>query len=691
MNTAPPAEQPLLAEIAELRARLAEAEETLRAIYSGEVDALVVQSPDGPRLFTLQGADADSNRFRGEILAQVSDAVIAVDNESRVTYFNAAAERQYGSTASEALGRCLDEIYDCRWLRPEDAAASEAALRENGQWRGENIYVKRNGEIIHVESSVVCLRERDGTQTGLLAVIRDITERKRAEAEQQRTLALLDTLIRFAPIGFCFFDLDLRFVLVNERLAEINGIPADRHVGRHVSEIVPTLAQTAQDVTRRILQTGDAVKDHEFSGETLSLPGMVRHWSESWYPIRTSVGEAIGFGVLIEEITERKRTEEALRRAQDLLKLRADDLEKTVAARTAKLRERTVELQRANTALGESEERFRQMADNVRDVFWLADAEFRHVFYVSPAYEEIWGRPCRDLAKSPQAWLEAVHPEDREQVGRAFLSIGHLELPVDCEYRVVRPDGSVRWIVDQGVPVRDNSGNVYRVAGVARDITENKQAEAKLKRVQEELLRISEREKQLIAQELHDGLCQHFAGTALMSSLLHKRLAARNDPDAGDAKYICELLNTGVHEARNLSHGLHPVQPEEGGLMSALAGLSQTVTKLFHVKCKFRCDGSVLINNPTAANHLFRIAQEAVNNAMKHGQATALVITLKEGGEGVTLSIRDNGIGIPRNWSATGMGMQIMNHRATASGATLSVRRAGKRGTVVTCTLPCCS
>jgi len=113
------------------------------------------------------------------------------------------------------------------------------------------------------------------------------------------------------------------------------------------------------------------------------------------------------------------------------------------------------------------------------------------------------------------------------------------------------------------------------------------------------------------------------------------------------------------------------------------------VTNLFHVKCTFCCDEVVLVENQTAATHLFRIAQEATNNAIKHGQASKVLITLKNDAEGVSLAIRDNGIGIPRELPATrGMGMQIMNHRAEAIGAVLVVRRAGKSGTAVTCMLP---
>src|SRR5687768_1446779 len=164
-------------ENAELRSRVEVAEETLRAIRGGEVDALII----GDQVYTLESADAASNRFRGEVLAQINEVVIAIDNESRVTYLNPAAERQYQITSSEMLGRKLEELYKHTWPDPQIESIALSEIKENGSWRGENIHIKRSGEEIHVESTVTQLRERSGEVSGLLAVIRDITDRKLQE------------------------------------------------------------------------------------------------------------------------------------------------------------------------------------------------------------------------------------------------------------------------------------------------------------------------------------------------------------------------------------------------------------------------------------------------------------------------------------------------------------------------------
>jgi PAS domain S-box-containing protein len=135
------------------------------------------------------------------------------------------------------------------------------------------------------------------------------------------------------------------------------------------------------------------------------------------------------------------------------------------------------ERKRSETALRASEERFRQLADNVTEVFWLSDPAKKEILYVSPAYEKIWGRSCQSLYKSPRAWLDAVHHDDRTRILQAALE-RQVSGNYDEQYRIVQPDGSERWIHDRAFPVRDSNGTVVRIAGVAEDITSHKQAQA---------------------------------------------------------------------------------------------------------------------------------------------------------------------------------------------------------------------
>ncbi|MFO1422770.1 MAG: PAS domain-containing protein [Candidatus Competibacteraceae bacterium] len=174
-----------------------------------------------------------------------------------------------------------------------------------------------------------------------------------------------------------------------------------------------------------------------------------------------------------------------------------DELEERVRTRTAELIavNQALEAQIAarvqvECALRDSEERFRQLTEHIREVFWVYGVAEERLLYVSPAYEEIWGQPAQSLLDRPLEWIESVHPDDRPQVRSAHLE--KLESGVfDQEYRITRPDGAVRWIWDRGFPIRDAAGHTYRIAGLAEDITMRKLAEDQLRRQQVELAKTS--------------------------------------------------------------------------------------------------------------------------------------------------------------------------------------------------------
>lgn len=147
---------------------------------------------------------------------------------------------------------------------------------------------------------------------------------------------------------------------------------------------------------------------------------------------------------------------------------------------------------RTENALRESEERFRELAGNVRDVFWMRSLDLSKVLYVSPAYEEIWARSRESLYEDARSYLAGVHPEDRARANETLAAQARCE-PFEHEYRVLRPDGTVRWVHDRGFPVRNDAGRVYRFAGIARDITDRKAAEQQHRRVADRYKALFER------------------------------------------------------------------------------------------------------------------------------------------------------------------------------------------------------
>jgi signal transduction histidine kinase len=178
-------------------------------------------------------------------------------------------------------------------------------------------------------------------------------------------------------------------------------------------------------------------------------------------------------------------------------------------------------------------------------------------------------------------------------------------------------------------------------------------------------------------------------GTALAGQVLGERLAAKSLPEAADAGKVVELVEEGITLARNLARGLYPVEMEAEGLMAAFQDLADSITKGAKVRCVFECDAPVLMHDDAAATHLYRIAQEAVRNAIQHGKPTRIGLTLSERNSLVTLTVEDDGVGVPEIAPRReGLGIRIMAHRAAMIGGSFAIEPAPTGGTIVTCSIP---
>ncbi len=210
------------------------------------------------------------------------------------------------------------------------------------------------------------------------------------------------------------------------------------------------------------------------------------------------------------------------------------------------------------------------------------------------------------------------------------------------------------------------------------------------RRLEHEIIEISEREQRRIGRDLHDGLCQYQAALACAAASLNGDLRKKNlGEEAQRADELATRLREAVAQTRDLARGLVPVQMEATGLASALEELAASVAQLHSVECQFRLFGEPPMLENAAATHLYRIAQEAINNATRHGLATIIEIFLNNDDEVTLLRVSDNGLGISKaNRSSTGMGMNIMSYRAKLAGGELLVEEPAKGGTTISCLLP---
>ncbi len=314
-----------------------------------------------------------------------------------------------------------------------------------------------------------------GLGTAILLVVllglarADAARHRRSERELRLAKDQLRSLLEAVPDVMIVLDAEGRYWKIYTSQPQQLVGPADALLGRTIHEVLPPEdAASLQQVIDRAVRTGET-QYHEYP---LEIAGERR-----WFSARVvRFAEAEGTRVLwvARDLTDRRRDEEALR---------------------------------------ESEARFRQLAENVDDVVWLSTWTGRGIAYVSPAYERLWGRSCQSLYEHPQSWQDAIHPEDRARVVESFERTAHLGRYGE-EFRIVRDDGTVRWVRDRAFPIRDRDGRVYRIAGISEDVTERRNAERALRESEQKFRAVAETAADAIVSADAEGRITYFNSAA---------------------------------------------------------------------------------------------------------------------------------------------------------------------------------
>ena len=363
------------------------------------------------------------------------------------------------------------------------------------------------------------------------------------------------------------------------------------------------------------------------------------------------------------------------------LKVAKHGLEGKVREKTAAIQSEIDEHKRTLQSLRDNEQQLRFLVESVKDyAFFMLDPS-GCVLSWNEGAQRLSGYGADDIVGR---LFSQLYPAEEIERGKPHqdMTLAMAQGTFKDEGWIVRKDGTRFWAITVLTTQRDEDGHLQGFANVIHDITNRKQ-------LQDELLGIEEAERQRIGKDLHDTLGQDLTGIAFLVKELEERLESKSLVESSDAARIAEQVNEAIEGTASLARGLCAVGLNAEGLMNALRGLAANVEKVFGISCLFRCPKPVLIYDDGAALHLYRIAQEAINNAIKHGKAQRVVISLTATDDRSTLKIEDDGLGIPEQVPESGgMGLHIMDYRARSIAGSLTVERSRPSGTVVSCLFP---
>jgi PAS domain S-box-containing protein len=756
---------------------------------AGEVTAISVILRD----ISEQREAEQARAFLASIVESSDDAIHGIALDGSIVSWNRGAEALFGYSSGDIVGKNVavlalpgrfDQVESC--LRTIRAGGHVSNFETNS--------VNRHGRLVHLSISISPVRNSAGEVVGASVIARDIEQRVEAERKLRESGELFREVFEHAPFGLCVSDVNGRFLQVNAELCRMLGYTERELLVRSWAELThPEDLEATRQRTERILSEPGASVEAE--KRCIRRSGEVAWVRVNRSAVRDGAGSAQYFVVHVEDITERKRAQEALHESEDRFRNIADscptmmwvtdvgggitfmnrmflafsgaaradvkggkwqllvhpeDAPGYVGAFERAVKERTpfraearvrradgewrwmgsyaqprlapggeflghiglssdiTERRRAERELRGSEEKFRQLAENVREVFWIMPPKADEMLYVSPAYEQVWERTCESLYQNPMAWVEAIHPEDLENAHAMFARQIQGEA-IDSEYRIRTPGGRQKWIRDRAFPIRDESGELVRVVGIAEDMSERKRYEEDLVQAWEGAEAANRAKSRFLANMSHEirtpmngviGMLQLLLTTSLTEEQRNFVSVAQSSGRALLA-LIDDILDLSKIEARkvtleNLSFSIQRTLDDVVQLLRVPAsakGLELSARTAAEIPCVFG-------DAPRLRQVLMNLAGNAVKFT-ERGRVTveAQLESREDRVVRVRFHITDTGIGIDkkqaahlfspftqadasttRKYGGTGLGLAISKQLVEMMGGTIGIESQPGQG-----------
>ncbi|GEM_PF-245531 len=587
------------------------------------------------------------------IVTSAMDAIVSVDARQRIVLFNPAAEKMFGLTAAEAIGQPLGRLIPERFREAHKrhlGTFSETGVtaRRMGAL-GEVSGLRADGEEFPIEASISQIAV--GGRLLFTVILRDITERRRIldqlyelnrtlegrVAEQTREVRLLAEALSHLSEGVMITDergaeMGRRIVFVNEAMCRITGYSREELLGGSPEMLEgPRTDREVAEMIRSELGAGRAC---EFELLNYRKDGSPYHAEVFITPWHEGDGRRTNSVTIHRDITERKSAEDAL------------------------------------TGLG-------RIVEDALNEIYVFDADSLRFLLVNRGGRSNLGYGAEELGELTPLDLKLPFTRRRFAALLDPLRKGRRD-KVAFQTKHRRKDGSL-YDVEAHVQMTEFLGRPCFLAFVL-DITHRRELE-------QEVINAAEAERQRIAYDLHDELGSHLTGIRFRLEALCE--AVGDGAGGVECATIARHVRQAIAKTRSIAHGLQVVGSHPEDLMSALKSLREEAQSATGLRCRFRCPAPVVLDDPIMANHLFRVAQEAVNNAVKHSGALHVTISLRAVKGEIELVVTDDGKGFDRaGRHGGGLGLHIMDYRANAMGGSLSIEQREKSGTRVMCTVP---